>query len=123
MKKIWIWAIVIVAAIAAAWWYFNRKQGGAGNRQTVQTTGSQQPLIPWFPGFSGFTAASLQNTTATVNAAFDSLKSIANNFGWNDGGNSRVAVSGSNQGGTQSSGSGAGVPVDDFNGYDDSNWG
>lgn len=113
MKKISIISILAAAAIAVAVWYFFFRKGAPLARQTVQTTSTQKPLLPWFPGWTGFNQQSIQATTNTVTAAFDSLKSLANNFGLNDGGNSQVQISGSGNGGQQSSGSGAGLPVDD----------
>jgi uncharacterized membrane protein YgcG len=119
MKKIWIWTILAVVVIGAAAWYLFFRKNAPLARNTVATTGTQKPIMAWFPGWTGFNEQSLQATTSTVTAAFDALKNIANNFGVNDGGNSNgVSISGSGSGGTQSSGSGAGVPYDSSDEWD-----
>lgn len=110
MKKIILWLAGLGALALSAWYFITRKPATAA--RTAQTTGTQAAQAPWFPGWSGFNTAQLQSTTSSVNSAFSGLKSLANNFGLNDGGtNPGVSVGGSKAGGTASSGSGAAPPV------------
>jgi uncharacterized membrane protein YgcG len=110
MKKILFWAAAIVAVLAVVWYFGRRKTAKANG--TVATIGTQRPLDSYFSVWDSFNAATQNATSANVRSAIGSLFAVANNFGKNDGGNSRVSISGSSAGGTQSSGSGAGVPWD-----------
>lgn len=110
-KTIWILA-AIAAAAAAAWFLFLRSGAPLAKGATVKTTGTATTPPAWWP--TDLTAQNLTATTGFVTSAFDSLKSLSNAFGFNDGGRSAVSVGGSAAGGAQSSGSGAGVPVDGF---------
>jgi len=141
MKKIVMWIVGLGALALGAWYFFFRKPATPARTQQTTNTANTAPQ-PWFPGWSGFNQQSLDNVTKTQTSFFDGLKQLANNFGVNDGGrNPGVSVGGSKAGGTQSSGSGAALPVSDnssdlgvqtsvadqssdapLNGYDDSDY-
>ena len=109
MKKLyWILGALAVAGAGAYYWFVVRKPAAAAPA-TVQTTGTANGTAAWF------NAAAWQNqitsTNSLVASSLGQLKSLSNNFGFNSGGAGGVAISGSNNGGTQSSGSGAGLPV------------
>ena len=117
MKKTWIWAAAILAALAVWWFFFMRRPVGA-SRPAVATTGTAGPLDSYFSLWNSFNVHSLDSTSKSVQNAVNSVWSLANNFGKNDGGNSGgVSVSGSSRGGVQSSGSGAGVPLNTGGGF------
>ena len=141
MKTIWIWVFGIGALLVVAYLFLKGKATGRGTRPTAQTTGTQMAQAPWLPAWQGFTTTAMNNVGGNVGSAFNRLFGLSNNFGANDGGtNPGVSVSGSHVGGTQSSGSGAGLPVDTLtvqsvqsnpadqfgaaplNGYDESDW-
>jgi len=116
MKKILI-GLGIAAGAFAVWYFLNHKKTGAtaqpSGGATVQSTGTAHTAPdPWYKQFT--TQQGLSSAGDFVSKAFGDFGALSNNFGSNDGGNSGVAVSGSNNGGTQSSGSGAGLPVDDM---------
>jgi len=110
--------ILVLAAVVIGIFFLNRKPRPAAS--TVRSTGTgstvTNPVNAFFPGWAGFTNASLQKQTQIVDDTYSTLKTLSNNFGWNDGGaNPDVSISGSSAGGVQSSGSGAGVPFNPDN--------
>jgi hypothetical protein len=113
MKHIFLWILGLLGFLAVVWYFLTRSGASGSSLGTVQTTGTQTTQAPWFPAWNGFTAQATQNVGASVSSAFSRLFSLSNNFGVNDGGrNPGVSISGSQVGGINSSGSGAGTPND-----------
>lgn len=110
MSKTFTIFAFLAAGVLAVWYFFIRgKTSQPKNTGAVLTTGTAGAVSQLYTGWKGFTSASLQNQTATVNNTFGLLNSVSNLFGLNDGGNSGgVSVGGSAAGGIASSGSGAG---------------
>lgn len=101
--------LIIAAVAAAGLWYFASKKKAATAAAATAGAAPQNRATTalWYGG--AVNAANLKATTDSMTTAFDSLKTISNAFGFNWGGNG-VSVAGSAAGGTQSSGSGAGLP-------------
>jgi hypothetical protein len=113
MKKL-LYVFIPFALIAYAIYYiWNKSQkAAAAALPTPTTTATAQPVNQWFAGWNGYTSAVLSNAGSFQTGATNLLKTVSNAFGTNDGGaNPGVAISGSNYGGTSSSGSGAGNPT------------
>lgn len=110
MKKIyWILGALAVAGGGFYIWYKTKHAASAPARATVQTTGTANGTAAWFNSTAW--SNQIAQTNALVAAAKNDFSATSNAFGFNPGGAGGVAVSGSNTGGTQSSGSGAGLPV------------
>ena len=111
MKKIyWILGALAVAGGGFYLWYKTKHPAtAAASPATVQTTGTANGTSAWFNSTAW--SQQIAQTNALVAAAKSGLNATSNAFGFNSGGAGGVAVSGSNTGGTQSSGSGAGLPV------------
>lgn len=109
MKNIWLWILGGVALIGALYLY--GKRGTAGGTPSLVNPGTAGNPASWFAGWMGYSKNALASGTAASQGAFSLLTSLSNAFGMNDSGRSvGVSVGGSGQGGTASSGSGAGIP-------------
>src|SRR5208283_4176878 len=109
MKSFIYFVMLPLLAIGALYYFFIRKPA---KTSTVATTGTAGTIASIFPGWAGFTQASLASQTQTVNSTLSLFSSLSNAFGSNDGGtNPGVSTGGSGAGGTASTGSGVGLPT------------
>lgn len=110
MKKFLIVGAVLAAIAAAVWIFMSRKTGKSP--LSILNTGTAKAPADYTTLWGYATQQSLQNVNSTISGVFGSLQSLSSNFGVSDNGNSPAAISGSNNGGIFTNGSGAATPVD-----------
>lgn len=108
MKKIAIFAAIAAAAVAV-WYFFLRPKKPAGSSANVNLNSATAPAT-YLNMWANAAASATTAAGSAIKSTFDLFKTVSNAFGYNDGGNAGVSVSGSQHGGTASSGAGAAIP-------------
>lgn len=110
MKKAFYVFLPILLIGGAVYLVWRKMTAAKTPTQTSANTANANASLNQYPGWLSFTGSALNNAQGYVNGLLKQFGQVSNIFGSNDGGaNPGVAISGSNNGGTASSGGGVGL--------------